>query len=113
MELKILGIPEEANDYEFIVVNQTDNGLVYVGHCEDGFTAERIADDYAKPLIIHNVRIQGKRKPEPKERYYTFSGMWSWGCWAKSEDDAKRQFDAIYYDDISIDDSHYKIEVED
>lgn len=108
----IRGLPAEANDYEFIVVKQTPTGLDYVAHTEHGWEAEEVALAEPYALVLHNVRIQGKRE-KPKKKYYTFSGMWSWGCWAESLDDAKAQFDNTWIEDIDVDCSHIEIEVDD
>lgn len=108
----IRGLPDEANDYEFIVVKQTPTGLDYVAHTEYGWEAEEVALAEPYALVLHNVRIQGKRV-KPKNKYYTFSGMWSWGCWAKNIDDAKRQFADAYNEDLDIDTDHVEIEVDD
>ena len=108
----IRGLPDEANDYEFIIVKQTPTGLEYVAHTENGWEAEEVALAEPYALVLHNVRIQGKRE-KPKNKYYTFSGMWSWGCWAENIDDAKRQFEDVYNEDIDIDTDHVEIEVDD
>lgn len=106
----IHGLPAEANDYEFIVVVQREDGLYYLGAFEHGHEAEELALSFKTGLVIHNVRIQGKRKP--KKHYYVFSGCWSWGCWAESLDDAKHQFDDACIEDVFLDCDHMNIEIE-
>ena len=108
----IHGLPVEANDYEFVVVKQTPTGLDYVAHTENGWEAEEIALAEPCAFVLHNVRIQGKRE-KPKKKFYTFSGVWSWGCWADSIDDAKRQLEGAYIEDIDIETDHMEIEVDD
>lgn len=108
----IRGLPAEANDYEFIVVRQTPTGLDYIAHTEHGWEAEEVALAEPYSLVLHNVRIQGKRE-KPKKKYYVFSGVWSWGCWAENLDDAKCQFDDACIEDLDIETDHMEIEVED
>lgn len=59
-------------------------------------------------------RKREEQKEETQQKYYTFSGTWSWGCWATSEEDARRQFDFdASTEDINIDYEHTQIEVDD
>lgn len=58
--LNILNMPEYANDYEFVVVRKIDDYFWFWGAYAEGYKAERIARDI-DGLIVHNVRIQGKR----------------------------------------------------
>ena len=52
------------------------------------------------------------QKEEAKQKYYTFSGTWSWGCWATNEEEAKDKFDDSYIEDIDIDYESAQIEVD-
>jgi len=59
---------------------------------------------------------QHKREEQKKveKKYYTFSGTWSWGCWATSEEDARQQFDFdASPEDIDIVYEHTQIDVDD
>lgn len=59
-------------------------------------------------------RKREMQKEEAKNRYYAFSGTWAWGCWATSEEDARRQFDNDAYPEmLDIDYDHIQIEVDD
>lgn len=58
--LTIKNLPEYANDYEFVVVRKIDDYFWFWGAYAEGYKAERIARDI-DGLIVHNVRIQGKR----------------------------------------------------
>ena len=64
-EVKIMttinNMPSYAADYEFIVVTKNDDELWFYGAYADGFKAEKVASDI-DGIIIHNVRIQGKKK---------------------------------------------------
>lgn len=57
----IKGLPEYAKDYEFVVVRLVNNDFWFWGAYESGFKADRIAQGIGG-LVIHNVRIQGKRR---------------------------------------------------
>ena len=59
--LNILNAPAYADDYEFVVVRELDGALWFWGAFEDGFKAEQVALEVGG-LIVHNVRIQGKRR---------------------------------------------------
>ena len=61
-------IPEEAFDYEFIVCFKDEKKkkdfLFYFSYTVDAFEAERtclsLYNMGVEPIILHNVRIQGK-----------------------------------------------------
>lgn len=109
--MDIRNMPAEASNYEFVVAIPNANHYTFLGMYANGHEAEKIALEYGG-IVIHNVRIQGYQPPEPKEKYYIFSGSWYWGCWATDEEDARKQYDDIYLDDINIDADNYKIKVE-
>lgn len=50
---------------------------------------------------------------ETKKKYYTFSGTWSWGCWATNEDEAWDKFRDSDIEDFDIDYGHAQVEVDD
>lgn len=56
--IKIKNCPKEASDYEFIVVTKD---LEYIIHTINGFEADKLAHQI-DGFVIHNVRIQGKRR---------------------------------------------------
>ena len=56
----IINCPEYAKDYEFVVVTLIDSDYWFWGAYSNGFKADRIAHEIGG-LVIHNVRIQGKR----------------------------------------------------
>lgn len=58
--LNILNAPDDAFDYEFVVVREIDGDYWFWGKYADGFKAEQAAIEIGG-LIVHNVRIQGKR----------------------------------------------------
>lgn len=111
MQMNIINEPETAKDYEFIVVQEVDNDTwLFIGAYENGFDAEEKAKSVGG-VIIHNVRIQGKRKKIEKKRY-EFSGTWYWDCWAKNEEDAIRQFENACPEDFDIDFNNYSIDLD-
>ena len=66
MTITIINEPEEARDYEFIVamplnpIDDTDRFL-FMGMYENGYYADMAAERMGG-IVIHNVRIQGRRK---------------------------------------------------
>ena len=58
--LTIKNMPEYANDYEFVVVRKVDDDFWFWGAYAEGYKADCIAHKVSG-LIVHNVRIQGKR----------------------------------------------------
>ena len=75
-----------------------------------------LTDEELQELIDSFKAEQDKRLADtvqPKQQYYIFTGEWSWGCYATSEEDAKRQFEDAFYDELSIDDQTYEVRVED
>jgi hypothetical protein len=109
--MDIRNMPAEAAYYEFVVAIPNADHYTFIGMYADGYKAENVALEYGG-IVIHNVRIQGYQPPEPKKKYYTFSGTWSWGCWATSEKEARKQFDEAYAEDIDIEYDHIEIEVD-
>ena len=57
-------------------------------------------------------REREAQKEEAKQKYYTFIGTWSWGCWAANEKEAWDKFDDSYIEDIDIDYESTQIEVD-
>ena len=107
----IRNMPDNAMEYEFIVAIPNGGHYTFIGMYADGHVAEKTALEYGG-VVIHNVRVQGHQESKPKEKYYTFSGSWSWGCWATNEEEAHNKFDDTDLDELDIDCSHVKIEVE-
>ena len=60
--MRIKNCPSEAWNYEFIVVNRIENEYEYVTHTTDGFLADSLANDLKNGVVVHNVRIQGKKR---------------------------------------------------
>jgi len=111
--MDIRNMPAEAAYYEFVVAIPNADHYTFLGMYVDGHEAEKAALEYGG-IVIHNVRIQGHQESKPKEKYYIFSGAWSWGCWAVDEEDARKQFDDadLISDEINIDYDHVEIEVD-
>ena len=59
--LNVMNAPADAFDYEFVVVREIDGDYWFWGKYTDGFKAEQVALEVGG-LIVHNVRIQGKRR---------------------------------------------------
>lgn len=105
----IRNMPNDAMDYEFIVAIPNGGHYTFIGKYANGHEAEKAALEYGG-IVIHNVRIQGHQESKPKEKYYIFSGSWSWGCWAFNEEEARKQFDEVYSEELDIDWDHIEVE---
>ena len=108
--MDITNMPAEAAYYEFVVVIPNADHYTFLGMYADGHQAERTALEYGG-IVIHNVRVQGYQPPELKEKRYVFSGVWSWECWATSEEEARKQFNNDWTD-VELDLDHYEVEVD-
>lgn len=108
--MDIRNIPAEASNYEFVVAIPNADHYTFLGMYADGHEAEKIALEYGG-IVIHNVQIQGYRSPKPKEKRYIVSGVWSWECWATSEEEARKQFNDDWTD-VELDLDHIEIEVD-
>ncbi len=111
--MMIKNCPKDAFNYEFIVVTKEGDNLIFQGCFKNGFEAENYATsffDQGEASIVHNVRIQGYKEP-PKEKGYTFSGSWSWSCYANSKDEAIAKFhNEAYAEELNISDYEEIIE---
>ena len=58
-------------------------------------------------------RERETQKEKVEQKYYTFSGTWSWGCWAANEKEAWDKLMDSYIEDIDIDYAHAQMEVDD
>ena len=108
--MDIRNMPAEASNYEFVVAIPNADHYTFLGMFADGHQAERTAIEYGG-IVIHNVRIHG-HQPKPKKMYYTVSGVWSWGCYATSKEEARKKFDDADLTDFDIDCDHIEIEVD-
>lgn len=57
-------------------------------------------------------REREAQKEKAEQKYYTFIGTWSLGCWAANEKEAWDKFDDSYIEDIDIDYESTQIEVD-
>ena len=89
--LNIINYPEDADNYEFVVITPTTSGeMLYIGSFTNGLAAERSALA-CQGVVIHNVRINGYKAP-PKHKY-SFKGTWFWECEATSREAAIDKFE--------------------
>ena len=108
--MDIRNMPAEASNYEFVVAIPNADHYTFLGMYANTHEAEKVALEYGG-IVIHNVRIQGYRSPKPKEKRYIVSGVWSWECWATSEEEARKQFNDDWTD-VELDLDHIEIEVD-
>jgi len=109
--MDIRNMPAEAANYEFVVAIPNADHYTFIGMYADGHIAAKAALEYGG-IVIPNALIKGHKSPKPKENYYTFSGVWSWGCWAYNEEEARRKFDDADISIIDIDYDHIEVEVD-
>lgn len=109
--MDIRNMPAEAANYEFVVAIPNGDHYAFLGMYTDGYEAETTAFKHGG-IVIHNVRIHGYQKSKRKEKYYTFNGSWSWGCWATSNEEAYDKFGEAGLDDFNIVCDRIKIEAE-
>lgn len=57
--LNIINAPDDAFNYEFVVVRKIEGDLWFWGRYTNGHKAEQVALEIGG-IIIHNVRIAGK-----------------------------------------------------
>lgn len=60
-EIKIIGEPPWAKDYEFIVAYEREGKYYFWEAYTNGWDADKAATE-CKGIVFHNVRIQGKRR---------------------------------------------------
>ena len=65
-----------------------------------------ILSEYANRQL---EKVKKEEKEEP-EHYYEFTGAWSWGVWAKSKEEAVKDFKHAYLQDFEILTDEYKVE---
>lgn len=58
-------------------------------------------------------REREEQKEAERQKYYTFSGTWAWGCWATNEDEAWDKFRDSDLEEFDIDYGHAQVEVDD
>lgn len=108
MNISIKNCPDEAWNYEFIVCEGFEDGLVYFKHFKNVTDAEAATRIMSNPIVVHNVRIQGYRDPRPMKRFI-FSGQWYWECFAHNLEEAKQK----YYDEAGPDDFDFSCSYDD
>lgn len=109
--MDIRNMPAEAANYDFVVAIPNVDHYIFIGMYTDGHKAAKAALEYGG-IVISNALIKSCQQPKPKKMYYTFSGVWSWGCWASNEEEARRMFDDADINIIDIDYDHIEIEVD-
>lgn len=67
MQLIIHNEPDYARNYEFVVVKEINGEYWFNSAHADGFVAERVASSIGG-IIVHNLRIQGIRREEDREK---------------------------------------------
>lgn len=63
-------------------------------------------------LLDELVRRE-KKEEETPSRYYTFSGEWYFGCWARSKEEAERYMEEATIEDFELNFERVEMEVDD
>ena len=63
--------------------------------------------------IVNRQLEKAKEEEETPSRYYTFSGEWYFGCWAKSKEEAERYMSEAPMEDFELNFERVEMEVND
>lgn len=63
--------------------------------------------------IVNRQLEKAKEEEEAPSRYYTFSGEWYFGCWAKSKEEAERYMSEAPMEDFELNFERVEMEVND
>ena len=77
---------------------------------------KNLTDDELGELLDAVVNRQLEKAREEEEapsRYYTFSGEWYFGCWAKSKEEAERYLSEATIEDFELNFERVEVEVND
>ena len=75
-----------------------------------------MSDEELEELLSAVVNRKLEKEREEKEapsRYYTFSGEWYFGCWAKSKEEAERYLSEAPIEDFELNFERVEVEVDD
>ena len=75
-----------------------------------------MSDEGLEELLsaVVNRKLEKAREEEEKpSRYYTFSGEWYFGCWAKSKEEAERYMEEAPIEDFELNFERVEVEVND
>ena len=59
---------------------------------------------------LKDIQEERQKEKEEPEHYYEFTGTWSWGVWAKSKEEAVKDFEHAYIEEFEILTDEYKVE---
>ena len=63
--------------------------------------------------IVNRQLEKAREEEEAPSRYYTFSGEWYFGCWAKSKEEAERYMEEAPIEDFELNFERVEMEVND
>lgn len=63
--------------------------------------------------IVNRQLEKAKEEEEAPSRYYSFSGEWYFGCWAKSKEEAERYMSEAPIEDFELNFERVEMEVND
>ena len=79
-------------------------------------TIKNLTDEELGELLNEIVNRQlekAKEEEETPSRYYSFSGEWYFGCWAKSKEEAERYMSEAPIEDFELSFERVEVEVND
>lgn len=79
-------------------------------------TIKNLTDEELGELLNEIVNRQlekAKEEGETPSRYYSFSGEWYFGCWAKSKEEAERYMSEASIEDFELNFERVEMEVND
>lgn len=63
--------------------------------------------------IVNRQLEKAREEEEAPSRYYSFSGEWYFGCWAKSKEEAERYMSEAPIEDFELNFERVEMEVND
>ena len=61
--------------------------------------------------VVNRKLEKAREEEEAPSRYYTFSGEWYFGCWAKSKEEAERYLSEAPIEDFELNFERVEVEV--
>ena len=74
---------------------------------------KNLTDEEIRIMLKDLTDIQKERQKEEEEpeHYYTFSGEWYFGCWARSKEEAERYLSEASIEDFELNFERVEMEV--
>lgn len=73
---------------------------------------EEELEELLSAVVNRKLEMEREEKEAPS-RYYTFSGEWYFGCWAKSKEEAERYMEEAPIEEFELNFERVEVEVND